>query len=186
MAKAATARQDKPAAAAPQTAGEHVIKQALTEAAAATAPAGVKPIAPLLASEIWARETGVKFNTWEVVPQAKTPVENVLRRDFWNNVAQRMKPGDKVIVYPRDGAYYAELIVWDAGQNWADVEPVIARPRPQLAAAPGIVSDFEIGTDPIDGVVVKRKSDGSKVRGNFANHEDARRWLIEYQQSLRR
>lgn len=145
----------------------------------------LKPIAPLLQGEIWARETGVRFNTWEVVPPARSPIENVLRRDFWANVSGRMRTGDSVIVVPRDGAWYAELIVWDAGQNWADMSVKCKVDRPQLAAVPGIESDFEIVSDPIDGVVVRRRSTGQKVKDNFPNHEDARRWLLEHQRALR-
>ena len=60
------------------------------------------------------------FNTHEVVPDAGTPKDNLLRPEFWGNVSQKFKPGDTIIAYPRDGAWYAELLVWDAGQNWRE------------------------------------------------------------------
>ena len=56
-------------------------------------------------NEVWAREAGVKFNTWEAVPPAGTPSEHVIRPAFWANVARRMKMGDKIIVVPRDGGW---------------------------------------------------------------------------------
>lgn len=151
-----------------------------------TADAPLLPISPLLQNELWAREAGVKFNTWEVVPPAGTPFENVLRADFWANVAQRMKPGDKVLVYPRDGSFYAELLVWDAGQNWVHLSCLQHEKRPDFAPAPGVEAEFVIERDPIDGVVVKRRSNGQRVKANFPNAEDARRWILEHQRSLRR
>ena len=158
-------------------------------AAAKAAPAteAPKPISALLASEFRPREAGIYFNTYEAVPPAGTPVENLLRPEFWSNVSQIMRPGSIVIAFPRDGKFYVELLVWDAGQNWAHVEfrgePMY---RPEFAALPGIASDFEIGRDPINGILVKRKSTGALVKGNFPNHQDALRWITDNQNALRR
>lgn len=172
MSKAAAAPKTDPK----ETAGADEIRQAMAEA--------LPPIRALLATEIWAREAGVKFNTWEAVPPIGTPTENLLRPDFWANVSGKMRSGDKIIVFPRDGAYYGELIVWDAGQNWANVSGGTVD-RPEFAARGDFASEFDIVTDPIDGVTVKRKATGQKLKGNFPNHEDARRWIIEHQRALR-
>lgn len=144
-----------------------------------------EPIAALLASSCKARESGVYFNVWEVVPDARTPRDNLVRREFWANVSQKFKAGDTIIAFPRDGAWYAELLVWDAGQNWADVSPKGGMDRPDFDAVAGVVDDFKIGNDPIDGVIVTRKSTGQRLKANFASHEEARRWLIDYQKALR-
>jgi hypothetical protein len=146
--------------------------------------ADAKPIAALLAHEIWAREAGVKFNTWEAVPPAGTPFENVLVPAFWANVSRRMKMGDKVIVVPRDGAFYGELVVWDAGQNWAHVSGG-CQERPAFeASAAGVDEQFDIVNDPIDGFCVRRKN-GAVIKKNFPNHEDARTWIRDHQKALR-
>jgi hypothetical protein len=157
-------------------AGTAEIRQAMAEV--------LPPIRALLAQEIWAREAGVKFNTWEAVPPAGTQPENILRPDFWSNVSARMRMGDKIIVVPRDGAFYAELVVWDAGQNWANVSGG-HQERPQFAARGDVSAEFEIVSDPIDGITVKRAANGAKLKGNFPNHEDARRWILEHQRAMR-
>lgn len=165
-----------------------------TEAPAPAAPQPVaaaeekqKPIVALLASEFRPRESGVYFNTHEAVPAAGTPLEDILRPEFWANVAQKLRLGDTILALPRDGKFYAELLVWDAGQNWAQVafkgEPML---RPKFTPLPGVASDFEIGHDPIDGVVIRRRSTGAMVKGNFSSHEDARKWIIDNQAALRR
>lgn len=160
------------------TAAETNVKQILADA--------LPPISPLLQAEIWARDGGVKFNTFEAVPKAGTPFENVLRPDFWANVSQRMRAGDKIIVLPRDGSWYAELLVWDAGQNWAHVDGGCAK-RPEAGPRPaGVDEEFEIVSDPIDGICVLRRDSRQKLKGNFANREDARRWILDQQRVLRR
>lgn len=151
------------------------VKEILTEAK--------PPLVALLANEIWAREAGVKLNTWEAIVPAGTLWANVIRPEFWANVSRRMKMGDKVIVMPRDGAWYGELVVWDAGQNWARVSGG-HHERPEFANAPGVDSQFEIVSDPIDGVCVRRRG-GPVLKKNLPNAEDARRWILDHQQALR-
>src|SRR4051812_16528142 len=101
-AAAAAPKPEAPAAGASAPSGREAldVKQILTDA---------KPrLVALLASEIWVRENGVKLNTWEAIVPAGTPFESVLEHAFWANVSRRMKMGDKIIVLPRDGSWYAE------------------------------------------------------------------------------
>lgn len=172
-ATAAAAAPDAPAA---DKANE--IKTAMREA--------LPPISALLASACKARESGIYFNSWEVVPDADTPIENLERREFWANVSQKMRPGDTIIALARNCSWYAELVVFDAGQNWANVVFKFKIDRPDFtASAPGVDDDFDIMRDPIEGYVIKRKSSGVKVKGNFPNAEDARRWIRDHQRTLR-
>lgn len=144
------------------------------------------PISALLSSQWKARESGVYFNMHEVVPDAGTPIENLERPEFWGNVSQKFRPGDTIIAFPRDGAWYAELLVWDAGQNWANVSFKGKAERPEFASAPGLLADFEVRRDPIEGYQAIRKSTGAKLKGGFSNAEEARRWFLEHQRVLKR
>lgn len=173
------------AAAAAAKNGTETAEDTLREAGAAPA-APERSFAPLLESACWPREAGVRLNIFEIVPPAATPLTWLLQPAFWSNVARRFTPGSTIVAYPRDGAWYAELIVWDAGQNWAHVSLKGASERPQFSAAPGVDEQFEIRRDPIDGYVVLRRSTGEKLRGNFTNAEEARRWIIEHQRTLAR
>lgn len=145
------------------------------------------PISALLANEWKARESGVYFNTHEVVPAAGTPVDNLLMPTFWANVSQKMRRGDTIIACPRDGAWAVELLVWEAGQNWALVSfkfPPQSRPvadRPDEAA-----SDYEIFQDTLEGIIARHKVTKQKAAGPFPNYGDGQRWLAEHQRILRR
>lgn len=173
------AGEGKPAAEKPKQAKDN------TPAAADEPEAKPAPITALLANQWKARDSGVFFNTHEVVPNAKTPIEHLLRPEFWGNISQKLKMGDTILVLPRDGAWYAELLVWDAGMNWAHVSFKGRAEKPVFAAVAGVASDFEIVHDPIDGVTVKRRSTDAKVKGNFTNVEDARKWIMDHQRALR-
>jgi hypothetical protein len=171
----AAATAAAPGAAAAQTVD---VKQALTEA--------LPPISALLASEIWARDGGVRFNTWEAVPREGTPLENALRPEFWAHVARRLKPGSTILVYPADGAWYAELIVWDAGQNWARVSHKIQPlQRPAFMPAPGVSDDFEVRYHPSKAWQVVRRATNQVLKENFPNAADARNWIVDHQKALR-
>lgn len=177
MSKAnAAAVKAAPEPTAAQTAAD-TVKQILTEA--------LPPVRALLMQEWKAREAGVWLNTHEVVPPKGTPMEDLERPEFWGNISQRLRPGDTILAYPRDGAWYAEYFVWDAGQNYAHVRMKGGGKRPDLAAAPGVVNDFDITRDPIDGWTVVRVSTGVKLKSGFPNHEDARKWLIDHQRVMR-
>ena len=142
-------------------------------------------VAPLGIGSWRPRESGVFFNAHEIVPDAGVPFEAVLERGFWANISQKLRPGDTLLVFPRDARWYAELLVWDAGQNWAHVTAKGMAQRPEFQALEGVANDFEIARDPIDGFTVKRRSTGAKVRGNFPNHAEAQKWILEHQQALR-
>jgi hypothetical protein len=155
-------------------------------AAAPQAPAKPSSLSPLLSSSWKARESGVYLSTHEVIPEAGTPIEHLVRPDFWANVAQRFKMGDTIVAMPRDGAWYAEFVVWDAGQNWARVQAKFdPMTRPSLGPAPGVLDDFDVRRDPIEGYCAIRKSTGAKLKGGFPNAEAARQWFLDHQRALR-
>jgi hypothetical protein len=146
-----------------------------------------KPVVALLASEFRPRESGVYFNTYEAVPAKGTPLEHLLLPAYWANVSQKLRPGGTILAFSSAEGFYAELLVWDAGQNWAHVdfkgEPM---QRPRFSAPAGVLSDFRIMHHPIKGICVERISSGEVVKANFPNHEDARKWMIDNQAALRR
>lgn len=177
MAKTAAAEKPDTSKDTSAAAGAAAIKQAMSEVRT--------PITALLASQWKARESGVYFNTHEVVPNAGTPLEHLLDPSFFGNISQKLKAGDTILALPRDAAWYAELLVWDAGRNWAQVSVRFAQERPAFEAVAGVDDEFEIRRDPIDGIMVVRRSTGTKLKGNFANHDDAQRWIRDHQRALR-
>jgi hypothetical protein len=67
------------------------------------------------------KEASYARNIWCAVPDAATPFEDILKPEFWAHVAFKMKPTDRIEVNAEDGAYFAELMVIDAGKAYAKV-----------------------------------------------------------------
>jgi hypothetical protein len=60
-----------------------------------------------------------------------------------------------------------------------------AQERPTFEAIAGVDDEFEIRRDPIDGIMVVRRSTGTKLKANFPNRDDAQRWIRDHQRVLR-
>jgi hypothetical protein len=106
-ASAAPAAQTAPVAAAPQ---------AVEAPAAAEAP---KPPGPPFVPLIEGRMKNTRSsdadiaNGFMAVAPAGTPIEHVLRPDYWAHVAHKLRPMDMIDVVPDDRSYYAKLLVVD-------------------------------------------------------------------------
>lgn len=153
-------------------------------AEASAAAVDQKPFAALLRDRWCARESGVRFNEHEVVPEAGTPFEHLLRQEYWANIAAKLRPGDNIIAFAEDGAWRAELIVWQVGQAWARVSGE-AVARPDFGAAPKAAEElFEISYTPHKKHRVIRIADRIELKSGFDTPEEARRWLLDYQRAL--
>lgn len=51
--------------------------------------------------------------------------ERLLDTDYWAHVAQRLAPWTKIEARAKDGTWYAEFIVLEAGRTWARVFPTM-------------------------------------------------------------
>jgi hypothetical protein len=63
-----------------------------------------------------------KRTEFRIEPEAKTPIETVLQERYWAHVSVKLKRGDRIEVHAEDDAYFAELLVLDAGKLYAKVK----------------------------------------------------------------
>jgi len=56
---------------------------------------------------------------WQVKPEIKAKVKDLLEPEYWAHVAKIMKAGDRIEAIPEDRHYYAEFFVLAASSNWA-------------------------------------------------------------------
>ena len=56
-----------------------------------------------------------------ISPPAGVGLDDILTREYWTNVAAKLKPMSRIEVMPMDNTFFAELIVTAAGKNWASV-----------------------------------------------------------------
>tara|TARA_Y100000310_G_C20483146_1_gene715658 strand:+ start:505 stop:921 length:417 start_codon:yes stop_codon:yes gene_type:complete len=70
------------------------------------------------------RPTNIEESTyartvWQVKPEIKVEIEDLLDPNYWAHVASRLKAGDRIEAIPDDRHYYAEFFVLAASNNWA-------------------------------------------------------------------
>lgn len=156
-----------------------------TEPAAKTeAPAKPDRFTPLSESEFY---TSVEF----VMPQtaARPPVgtklEHILKPEWWANIRgkyQQFTAGAIVQVYPKDGAWWAEVLVEQAGQGFARVK-LLRHVELDPAAAVALVPDgYDIHPLPSGSYRAMRIKGGVILSDRCRTFEDA---LTEVRQDMR-
>lgn len=63
-------------------------------------------------------------HVWSARPVAGTKVEDLADPTFWANIAEQLKPNDRIEVIPEDGAFFAELIVRSCNRLSATTFPL--------------------------------------------------------------
>lgn len=64
-------------------------------------------------------EANYERTIWQVMPESKVKIEDLLKPDYWAHVAKRLKAGDRIEAVPEDRHYFAEFFVLGASANWA-------------------------------------------------------------------
>ncbi|MBA2707820.1 MAG: hypothetical protein H0U59_08470 [Gemmatimonadaceae bacterium] len=125
---------------------------------------------------------------WSIDVDANTPFEEVLKPEYWANVAgpRKLKIGDKIDVYPEEWHYFATLLVRDVGALWAKVEKLEKYEFETLAQDDGASDDFriEFKAPRTTKWCVVRASDNHLVQTGMASRHDAQIWLTNYRKAL--
>jgi len=61
-------------------------------------------------------------NSFFITIPAETPIDAVLQPAYWKHVSKKFSPYTRIEVVTDDGEYFAELLVLNAGDNWAVVK----------------------------------------------------------------
>lgn len=126
------------------------------------------------------KETPVVNNSWSVTLEEGTELDDVLAEEFFANVAQRMRPYDKIMVRTDDGAWYAELLVLSVGKTW--VRAVLLFKKALEVSRDSIeVEGYEVlYKGPQKKFCVIRKVDNSMIHEGEDSRETAFTWLAEF------
>lgn len=126
---------------------------------------------------------GAEFvrNVFAISVPAGTKVADILAPECWMHVASKLSKGDRLEIYPEEGAYFAELIVVAAGKNWARV--VLAREISLEAADTSVPIGEELYTKwstPTTGFRVHRRLDKQVLKDGFPTKEEADKWIANF------
>lgn len=123
---------------------------------------------------------------WHIVPEHGTAFADLLSPAFWSHVSRQMKPADRIEVSAEDGSYFAELIVIDAGMQFAKVA-VLREVKLETVepAAPAVLDGHKVEwAGPHSKFRVLRTVDRKVLKDGFATRADAHAWLAGYSKSL--
>ena len=130
---------------------------------------------------------GTQFhNVFRAVPEDGTILDDMLDADYWQHVAQLMRPWDRVQVEAENGSFYAELIVQTADRLTANVRPIA-----YADLSVGAPSDGDIPTGfrvEWAGPISKWRvldSRSNVVKEGYQNKSVAIQWISNHAKSLR-
>ena len=125
---------------------------------------------------------GAEFvrNVFAIQPPPGVTLEDIKKREYWTNVAASLKPMARIEVLPRDGKFFAELIVTATGKNWANVvvRDYVELGTPQAPVTSDKYHIFHQGGN--DAWAVTRVSDKVVLANGFDSNEEAVKWMEAY------
>ena len=133
------------------------------------------------------QQGGYQRNKWDVVVEAGTTLEDLLRTDFWVHVGGNMKPFDTLEVVTEDGTMFAELFVVAQDRTWVKTVVLIYKDLTEDGKhLPAPESDaYEIKyMGPMAKFAVIRKSDKSKLKDGIESHLAASMFLDAHLKSV--
>lgn len=121
-----------------------------------------------------------------ISPAPSVSYEAVREPIYWKHVANSLRPGDLIEVWPEDGSYWAMLLVAAAGDNTAKVEPLIHRQIESGANdEASLIEGYSISwRGPNGKFAIKRDADNNIVQSNFRTKEEAQTWMIQNKRQL--
>jgi hypothetical protein len=119
-------------------------------------------------------------NVFAITPPPGVTIEDMLKREYWTNVAQSLAPMTRIEVLPRDGKFFAELIVTASGKNWANVclRDFVELDNFKAPADNAIYTVKHLGSD--SGWAVIRNSDHEVMGDGFDTSDEATSWMENF------
>lgn len=105
-------------------------------------------------------------NSWSAVVPRGTTKERLTQSGLWSVVSDQLRAYDRIVVLEESRAYYAELLVLDAGRGYCNLILLNYYPLPALLVSEaGLPPGFDIFyagpiSDGDGGYCVKRFADG--------------------------
>lgn len=121
---------------------------------------------------------------YQAVVDPKVKREDLQKPDFWKHVARSFQPYTRLEVVTDDGQYFCELLVLNAGHNWAAVKElryIELDGKSDIIKQSSAMDEYEIAwKGPVHKHVVLRKKDGEIVKAQMSTRKEADTFLSEY------
>jgi len=161
-----------------------VAKEEAPKEAAKPAPFDQRKIKPLNENTFHGRE--FRQNCWVAFVEKTINPEDLLDRDFWANVASKLRAPDKIVIMREDRAWYREVIVFQVANTWAVVRPigeVVYAAGIKGGPLPRAEDDYEVqdlGLNKMWGITSRKTGQILKGDGTLKTREAAEAWLRDW------
>jgi hypothetical protein len=125
-------------------------------------------------------------NCWVAFVEKTITPDDLLDRDFWANVAAKLRAPDKVVVMREDRAWYREMVVFQVANTWAVLRPigdVVYAAGVRGGPLPRPEDDYEVtdlGLNKMWGVTSRKTGQVLKGDGTLKTRESAEAWLRDW------
>ena len=121
-------------------------------------------------------------NIFTATPEAGTPIEEVVKSEYWSHATRLFHPSDRIEVIPEDCSYFVELLVTNVELNRVKVielRRVLLQEQVELSV--DLAKDYEVKwRGNIKRHCVMRKSDKKLIKEDFASGKEAAQWLNDF------
>lgn len=126
-----------------------------------------------------------KRQDWVVNAEAGTTIQDVLDPQYWSHMAAQMLPYARIEVLLETGEWMLDLVVLNAGRNWAQVHVLhryeLAERSETMPAATKHLIDWK--GDQLKYCVI-RVADNEIIHKGLASKAKAVEWLTSYEKSI--
>lgn len=126
-------------------------------------------------------ETQHANNRYSVTVEEGVSLDDIADDAFFANVAPKLRPYDHIEVRADGGAFYAELLVINAGKTWAKTTLLLKK---ELQSKEEVVANFEgydiVYKGPHKKFCVIRKKDSEMVHEGSDDKGAAMKWLTDH------
>lgn len=122
-------------------------------------------------------------NIFQATVEPDISREDLLEPEFWKHVSKSLRPYSRIEVVTDDGRFFAELLVLNAGDNWASVQELryIELGLTDAIKQASAMDKFEVNwKGPHRKFAVSRKSDNEVIKDRMETKEEAFRFLSEH------
>lgn len=121
---------------------------------------------------------------WVATAEMGTTLEQIVEPSYWAHLASRLKPYDHIEVRVDDGIWLAQLLVKEAGRNWAAVLMLQSYKLETADVAQTRSSKYKIDwKGPHLKFCVIRLEDGERLQEQMSKR-DAQVWLENYERTV--
>jgi len=130
------------------------------------------------------KESSFARTIWCVTPDLGTPIDDLLKPEYWAHVARNFAPTHRIEVTAEDNSYFAELCVVDAGHQWAKVELLRKHEFGANAVVGTDTGEFQAKWRGARKWSVERKSDKTILAEDLGTKEDALLWIATHSRQM--